>query len=66
MCKVGAWMEANDVVSGEGREVEARIQFLLMDTCTCVLDHLRAAVAHATKEVDPRVLHLLDHEHLKK
>lgn len=64
MYGIGSWMEANDVVSGTGPEVERRIQFLLHDTCTCVLDHLPAAVAHATKEVDPRVAALLSHPYL--
>jgi len=64
--RIGSWLEANDVVSGTGPEVERRIQFLMMDTCTCVLDHLPAAIAHATKEVDPRVRALLGHEYLKQ
>lgn len=64
--RIGSWLEANDVVSGTGPEVEARIQFLLMDTCTCVLDHLEAAITHATKPVDPRVLNLLNHPYYKK
>jgi len=64
--RINSWMEANDVVSGEGGHVERRIQFLLRDTCTCVLDHLPKAVEHATKPVDPRVLKLLEHKYLQK
>lgn len=63
---INSWMEANFVVSGEGPNVERRIQFLMMDTCTCVLDHLPAAIKHASKPVDPRILGLLEHEYLKK
>ena len=55
------WMEANLVVSGMGEEHARAVQFLLMDTCTCVLDFLPEAVRHATQEVDARVLALLKH-----
>lgn len=64
--RIDSWMEANDVASGEGGHVERRIQFLLENTCACVLDHLPKAVAHATKPVDPRVLKLLEHKYLQK
>ncbi len=63
---ISAWIEANEVVSGSGPSVERRIQFLLLDTCTCVLDHLPAAIKNATKEVDPRVQNLLSHPYLQK
>lgn len=63
---INSWMEANDVVSGTGPEVERRIQFLLGDTCTCVLDHLPAAIAHATKDVDPRIAALMSHEYVRE
>ena len=66
---VGPWFEANDVAGGEGKDVERRIRFLLADTCTCVLDHLHAAIAEAEKrgkEVDPRVRGLLGHEYFSK
>ena len=63
---IGPWMEANFVASGEGPNVEQRIQFLIMDTCTCVLDHLRKAIENATKPVDPRILGLLQREYLQK
>lgn len=57
---VGSWIEANFVVSGEqGPDLERRIQFLLMDTCTCVLEHLPKAIEHAEKNVDPRILGLM-------
>ncbi|MFA7681664.1 MAG: hypothetical protein WCX61_01390 [Candidatus Peribacteraceae bacterium] len=58
---IDPWMEANFVVSGEGPMVEQRIQFLLTDTCTCVLEHLPAAIANATRPVDPRISKLLEH-----
>jgi|GEM_PF-3161806 len=63
---VGSWFEANDVVLGEGDHVERRIKFLLRDTCTCVLDHLPAAIGHAKRSVDPRILALLNHPYLQK
>ncbi|MFH0851373.1 MAG: hypothetical protein V1876_01345 [Candidatus Peregrinibacteria bacterium] len=62
----GCWFEANDVVSGDGGNVERRIQFLLRDTCTCVLDHLPQAIAHARHPVDRRISTLLGHPYLKK
>ncbi len=64
------WFEANDVVEDpEDPYVKRRIQFLLMDTCTCVLDHLPTAIAEAVKRgktVDPRVKKFLEHEYLQK
>jgi hypothetical protein len=60
--RAGPWMEAEAVVSGTGSEVERRILFLLRDTCTCVLEHLPTAIAHATKEVDLRILSLVAKE----
>ena len=63
---VGPWVEANIVTSGEGMDRETRIQNLLSDTCTCVLDHLRKAIEHAPGKVDERILALFDHEHFKK
>ena len=63
---IGPWIEANEVVSGKGAHVERRIQFLLMDTCTCVLDHLPTAIDHATKDVDPRIQQLLKHKYFSK
>jgi hypothetical protein len=63
---IGCWMEANFVASGEGDQVERKIQFLLGDTCTCVLDHLPKAIEHATRPVDPRISALLNHEYLRK
>jgi hypothetical protein len=56
---VDHWMEANYVVSGDiGPEREARIQFLMMDTCTCVLAHLPKALEFAVDGVDARILAL--------
>ena len=63
---VDPWMEANVVVSGTGDEQRQAVQFLLMDTCTCVLDHLPKAIEHATGEVDPRISNLLNHDHLQR
>ncbi len=67
---LGPWFEANEVAEGgDDPHVERRIRFLLMDTCTCVLDHLPTAIAEAEKRgktVDPRVKKLLDHDYLKK
>lgn len=67
---LGPWFEANEVVEDNSDpHVERRIKFLLMDTCTCVLDHLPTAIAEAEKRgktVDPRVKKLLDHEYLHK
>lgn len=63
---VDHWMEANLVVSGSGPEHDQAVQFLLMDTCTCVLDVLEDALAHATGEVDPRILALRNHPHFRK
>ncbi len=66
---LGPWFEANDVAGGEGERVKRRIDYLMLDTCTCVLDHLPIAIAEAQnrgKTVDSRVLGLLDHEYLKK
>lgn len=62
---IGCWMEANFVASGEGTHLERRILFLMGDTCTCVLEHLPKAIAHATKPVDPRIRGLLDHEYFQ-
>jgi hypothetical protein len=61
---VDHWMEANLVVSGSGQEHDRAIRFLLMDTCTCVLDILETAIAHAPGPVDPRILALREHPHL--
>ena len=60
---VDHWIEANLVVSGSGAEQENAISFLLRDTCTCVLDYLPSAIAHAKKSVDPRITALLHHKH---
>ncbi|MEN9561628.1 MAG: hypothetical protein RIQ56_901 [Candidatus Parcubacteria bacterium] len=57
---IGCWLEANFVVTGSGPILERRIQFLLMDTCTCVLEHLPKAIEHATNEIDPRIRALSD------
>ena len=62
---IDPWMEANMGVSGTGEAQRRTIQFLLMDTCTCVLDHLPKAIAHATGEVDQRIASLLNHKHFK-
>jgi len=64
---IACWIEANEVVSGENpKEKERRIRMLMLDTCECVLEHLEAAVAHATSEVDSRVLSLLKHPYFTK
>lgn len=64
--EIGPWIEANFVVSGEGPDKERKIRFLLMDTCTCVLDHLKNAIAHAQGPVDSRILNLLQHKHFRE
>lgn len=61
---VDHWMEANLVVSGTGPEHDQAIQFLLRDTCTCVLDVLETALANASGPVDPRILALRNHPYL--
>lgn len=58
--RVNGWIEANAVVQTptEYPGVEARIRFLCMDTCTCVLEHLPEAIKHAKGPVHPIVLAL--------
>ncbi|SRR3989339_201413 len=63
---IDSWMEANFVASGEGPDIERKIRFLMMDTCTCVLAHLPAAIKHASRPVDPRILGLLEDDYFKK
>ena len=57
---VSGWLEANAVVCtpDEYPGVEARIRFLCIDTCTCVLDHLPEAIKHAKGPINPIVLAL--------
>ncbi len=62
----GCWVEANIVTGLPSDDREKRIRFLLMDTCTCVLDHLPNAVEHAPGPVDARALELLKHPHLTR
>jgi hypothetical protein len=62
---VDHWLEANLVVSGEGPAADEARDFLLRDTCTCVLDHLPAAITHAAGPVDPRISALLAHPYLQ-
>lgn len=60
--EVGEWAEANIVVAGEPDDRERRIDFLLRDTCTCVLAYLPDAIANAAGgPVDPRIVALLQH-----
>lgn len=61
---VDHWMEANLVVSGTGPERDQAVDFLLRDTCTCVLDVLETAISHAPGPVDERILALRNHPHL--
>ena len=63
---VSNWVEANVVTSSEEPDCARRIAFLLMDTCTCVLDYLPKAIEHAPGPVDPRILNLLNHKHFHK
>ena len=63
---VGSWIEANIVTGPPTDDREHRIRFLLMDTCTCVLEHLEAAIAHAPGDVDPRILELRKHPYFRE
>lgn len=62
MYDVDHWLEAQSTVNADDPEVAATIDFLLRDTCTCVLDHLPTAIAHAKGPVDPRILALVKTE----
>ncbi len=62
---IGSWIEANVVVSGEPDDRAGRLEFLLRDTCTCVLAHLPEAIRHASGDVDERVLRLIQSENTR-
>ncbi len=54
-----AWWEADFAVSGDGSHHDRVVRFLCRDPCTCVTPHLPAALAHARREVDVRILALM-------
>lgn len=57
------WVEANVVTGPPDAERERSIRFLQEDTCTCVLAHLKSAIQHGHKPIDPRVKQLLKHDY---
>jgi len=57
---IGSWLEADVVVNGNDARAERRIQFLLSDTCSCVLQYLPEAFKHAVQPIDPRIQALIE------
>ena len=64
--KISAWLDANNLASGDPADVERRLDHFHNDPCECVLSHLQKAIQYATRQVDERVLALLGSEYFKK
>ncbi len=53
--EIDHWMEANQIVLGNGRQSKYAREFSLADPCTCFVPYLEDAMRRSRRLVDPRL-----------